>query len=161
MTKSITYAWVVLIAITVVAGFYACQKDRNMQVNIIGNWANTFRYAKAQIYNQTYIFNADSTVQVSGTLRDSLSGKILGYQYMRNGKFRLNGDQLKLYKLVTYNNLTQSPGFPQIGQLTLITTDTLQTYTIKFNSTGNSFYFVYPPCGPSENCVGEIDFVRQ
>ena len=161
MKKSITYRWVILIAIAIVAGFYACKKDKTMPVTIIGNWVNTFSYAKAQVYNQTYIFNADSTVQVSGTLRDSTSGTILGYQYVRNGKFRLNGDQLKLYKLVSYNNLTQSAVFPQLGQLTLIEADTLQTYTIKFNSTGNSFYFVYPPCGPSENCLGEVDFNRK
>jgi hypothetical protein len=124
---STTYLWVILIAIAVVSGFYACKKGKNMPVTIIGNWVNTFKYAKAQVYNQTYIFNADSTVQVSGTLRDSTSGTILGYQYVRNGKFRLNADQLKLYKLVSYNNLTQSAAFPQLGQLTLIEADTLQT----------------------------------
>ncbi|MGZ3756936.1 MAG: hypothetical protein ACXVAY_16005 [Mucilaginibacter sp.] len=161
MKKSITYRWVILIAIAIVAGFYACKKDKSIPVTIIGNWVNTSRYAKGQVYNQTYIFNADSTVQVSGTLRDSTSGTILGYQYTRNGKFRLNGDQLKLYKLITYSNLTQSPVFPQLNQLSLLKTDTVQNYTIKFKANYSTFYFYYPPCGINENCLGEMDFIRQ
>ena len=161
MTKSITYGWVVLIAITVVAGFYACQKDRNMQVTIIGNWANTFRYAKAQLYTQTYTFNADSTMLFSSAVVDSASGNVLGYEYRSNGKFRLNGDQLKLYQLAIYENLSQTAMYSPLTQLTLIKADTVQTITINISSDGNTFHFVFPPCGPSANCIGEIDYKRK
>lgn len=141
--------------------FYACKKDSNIKITIVGTWVNTIHYSKAQLYAQTFVFNTDSTVQISHTVVDSASGNRLGYQYLSNGKFRLNGDQLKLYKLVSLRDTIENTYYLPANQLTLMKKDTLQTYTIKINADGASFYFEYPPCPPNANCIGQVTFSKK
>lgn len=142
--------------------FYACKKDNNVPASIIGTWIASYNYPKAEIFNQTYIFKSDSTVQITRTVIDSASGKLLGYQYLSNGKFHLNGEQLKLYQLNTlYYNSQSGVNYVPITQLTSFKTDTLQTYTIKINPNNTSFYFYFPPCPASALCVMQFTYKRQ
>jgi hypothetical protein len=156
-----TYFKAILGIVFIAIVFYTCKKDSNIKTGIFGTWVNTIHYSKAQLYAQTFVFNTDSTVQISRTVVDSASGNMLGYQYLSNGKFRLNGDQLKLYKLVSLRDTIANTYYLPANQLTAMKKDTLQTYIIKINADGNSFYFYYPPCPPNANCIGQLNFIKK
>jgi hypothetical protein len=139
---------------------YACKKDATVQSGLVGTWIYSHAYDKGEVYNQSYQFKSDSTVQITRTITDSASGKLLGYQYLSNGKFRLNADQLKLYKLSSFNYTGGSPYYTTIDKLPPYTTDTLQAHTINVSADNKSFFFVTPPCPPNANCTGILIFKR-
>ena len=150
------------IAAVLIVSLYTCKKDSSLNVSLVGIWVRTSAFEKGQIANQTYIFKTDSTVQITRTIVDSASGNLLGYQYLSTGKFRLNNDQLRLYKLNTrYNSNAFSPYYAPASQLMALTTDTLQSFTIKFDPAYTTCTFIYPPCGPNENCIGQLSYKRQ
>ena len=149
-------------AIILLAGVYSCKKDSSLNTSLVGTWVRTSAFEKGEKVSQTYIFKTDSTVQITNTILDSASGNVLGYQFLSNGKFRLNNDQLRLYELNSlYNSKGLSPYYVPVSQLSPLTTDTLQTFTIKFDATYTTCTFIYPPCGPSANCIGQLSYKRQ
>jgi len=147
--------------ILLLTAFCACKKEKRANTSIIGAWTTSMNYDNSNVSEQTYKFNTDSTVRISKTIRDKATGVLLGYQYLSNGKFRLNGDQLKLYQLNSSYRNDADTTFSPSAQLLPLPSDTLQTYTIKISADGTFFHFQYPPCPINASCVPELIYKRQ
>jgi hypothetical protein len=138
----------------------ACKKDKNAQTSIIGTWVTSHNYEKGEVSNQTYFFKSDSSVQITRTIIDSASGKLLGYQYLSNGKFHLSNNHLNLYELVSSLYTGGNPYYTSIDKLSPYA-ETAQSYTVNISADYNSFNFVYPPCPAYANCIGLQIYKRQ
>ncbi len=141
----------------------ACKKADTIQTSIVGTWNGGYKYNKGQVFTQTYVFNADSTVKITQIIADSASHNILGYRYLSNGKFRLNNEQITFYQLTTlyYNDNGQgNVRYVPLAQLTPLKTDTLKTYNIKLSADYNQFYFNIV-CPLNADCAPPIVFSRQ
>jgi len=140
----------------------ACKKDKNIKASIVGTWINSIAYAKAQQYKQTYVFNADSTVNITQAVVDSASGNVLGYMYSGSGKFRLNADEITFYNLASYRDTVTNSTYLPLNKLALIKTDTLENYNIIMADDMNSFHFIYYCLLTNAGCpIKQIIFTRQ
>jgi len=146
---------ILIIGITV---FYSCKKDKDN--SIIGVWEGHVLKENSQVYAGTYVFNGDSTFTETRTIKDTLNGKTLGYQYLCTGRFSVVKDKLVLTASSTKIN---GNGYGDISQLTEVTFATINIirHTFVFNAGGNMFYFPSPPCGPAENCIATLYYYRQ
>jgi hypothetical protein len=151
----------VLLTIIVILSFSACKKDYSAgHINIIGKWTGSYKYDNTSLRLHMFRFNADSTVEVTVTLTEPASGKLLGYQYKSNGRFHLNGESLKLYQLAAFYNSQDKSAVPP-ENLVPLPADTTESYTIKVNNSRTSFYFDYPPCPPNASCLAKITYNKQ
>ena len=153
--KRIILFIVLLFGITV---FYSCKKDKR-NASLIGTWEAHYGGNGSQVYADIFVFNADSTFTETRTLKDTVSGKILGYNYYCTGKFRTSGEALTL----TASSTKTSKDYGPAGNLTevVFVTVNIMHYTLIFNSNNNMFYIQTPPCPINANCAPPLHFYRQ
>lgn len=160
--KAYKFIFILILIPGLIAIIHGCKKDTIHKADIIGTWVASAYYNDAWVFKKTYRFSADSSVQVTNTINDKTSGKLLGYQFLVNGKFRLNGEHLKLFRLgALYINRSDTASFVPLEKLVPFPSDTLETYTIKISYANSLFYFYYPPCPANANCAATLIYKRE
>ena len=148
-----SYVLAVCALIAVVLDFSACKKDNNLKTNIVGIWNHDARLT-GYLQRDTYRFNADSTMQFTGSYLDTTGTTLLGYNYYMTGKFSFDGTTMKLYQLTTYEDLDTTPlAYTTLQALQPVQTVTTQSFGITFNTNYSAFTIIARPCGPNTNCI--------
>jgi len=131
----------------------ACKKSNNGP-SIFGTWNYDSRSGN-YIYRMSYKFYGDSTLLFTNTVLDT-TRKELGYRYKMTGRYRFNGSALSLFQSNVWS-LQNAPNVLYASEQNLIPLLTIaaeQKLTVNFSADKTSFVLIYPPCGPSENCLG-------
>jgi len=143
---------VVCVLVAIASCFSACKKDSNFKPDITGTWNHDTKLT-GNIQREAYLFNSDSTVLFTRAILDT-TGKLLGYNYKLTGKFHFDGTTMNLYQLITYEDLDVTPlAYTTLQALVPQQAVTMQSFTVKFNSTYTTFNIIYPPCPPNANCI--------
>jgi len=145
----------------VMFGVYSC-KNKSAGTGVMGTWTATAPFHnKGQEYKETYRFLTDSTFRLGCTVTDSATGAQLGYRLASSGRFRVNGDQLKLYKMISAADTLKNVDYLEMGHLKFIRADSLRNYTIKFNPGDTTLYFAGQSCPALVNCKGHLVYSKQ
>lgn len=110
-----------------------------------------------------YRFGEDGIVEILMIALDIRSRDILGYRYWALKKYSLERDQLTLKTLSVHVNDDAQHSYIDLDNLQLQkeAEGEESTFTCRIEGDGNELVFVYPPCGPLENCIGSQAFMRE
>lgn len=97
---------------------------------------------------------------------DITTQEILGYTFKQLGGFNVDGNQLTFFNIESFSNLTGEP-FTEIENLTqrypTEPNSGFNSFSVKieFKNNNNTLIFIYPPCGPAENCIDSQTFKKE
>ncbi|HEX2935307.1 MAG TPA: hypothetical protein VHO72_08125 [Bacteroidales bacterium] len=143
--------------------FFACSKETSNEDKIVGKWFNSDTLRELnRISIAQYDFRADNSLEVLRIEHDLNTKEILGYRYRSTGNYKLEGQQLSFSLQKSYTNDDALRSYSSIEDLKLLDKP-VENYmvTCKFGENYKTITFVYPPCGPAENCIGSMTYWRE
>jgi hypothetical protein len=147
---------------TIVIALFTVYSCKNKSASIMGTWITTAQFHnKGQEYKETYKFLTDSTFRLSYTVADSATGGELGYRFASSGRFRVNGDRIMLYKMISMADTVKGSDYVIMPRLKFIRADSMRNYAITVNPGDTSFYIAEQSCPPLVNCKGKFVYVKQ
>ena len=87
------------------------------------------------------------------------TGILLGYTFVVDGRYTIASDSLTMTteKQAILENIDSSYSTEKPTPLPI----TPESVTVVYAIDGNRLTLTYPPCGPTENCVGTLTFERK
>ena len=127
-----------------------------------GSWLNTRVYEQGeQLTKFTYTFKGEGTFEGVSTYNDSQTEEILGYSYLVTGTYTLTRDSLTFLRSKQFYIAGDTPEYVErIADLTLRNIAEKETVGYSITENRSKLSIKYKPCGPTENCVGESNFLR-
>lgn len=142
-----------------------CSKDELIKINeetLMGVWYEEFSIEEEnQISRLEYFFNDANKYEVLRKRIDITTGVVLGYRHRQLGDYKIENDQLTFYNLETYSNDDIQGSYADINSLKLISqSENSYSVTIEFRDSEKTLIFIYPPCPPNANCIGQKTLKR-
>jgi hypothetical protein len=149
-------------SILVLFGLIACSDDgHSIEKDIKGVWAQeTYMEDVNHISRGEYHFKDDGQLEVLRIELDIDSREVLGYRSRILGNYGINGNKLSFYNLVMYSNDDTTGPFTELENLTKVAEGGAYDVTCQIEERGKKLTFIYPPCGPLENCIGTITLMK-
>jgi hypothetical protein len=144
----------------------SCSKDDRDDLNvndILGIWyQEDFLQEYGRISRLEYNFKDDHTLEVLRIELNSDSRDLLGYRYRTLGNYALINNQISFFNLSSYSNNDSQGSYTELENLDLVdgSVDDQYTVTCKLEDGGKKIVFIYPPCGPAENCIGSTTLIK-
>ncbi len=147
-----------------------CSQDKLTNINtqkLFGVWIEDSTLDdNTKISRLEYRLNSNDKFEVFRKTLDATTQEVLGYTFKQLGDFNVDGNQLTFFNIESFRNLTSEP-FTEIENLIQIfPTEPNSNFNffsviIEFKNNNNTLVFIYPPCGPTENCIESQTFVRE
>lgn len=147
--------------------FTNCSQDEQTSINtakLLGVWIEDSALdIENQISRLEYHFNDKTKFEVLRKTIDKTTGEVLGYTFRQLGDFNISGDQLTFFNTESFFiEINQEP-YTEIDNLTPIFSSEpqIQSLRITFKDNDKILVFLYPPCGPTENCIDSQTFKKE
>ncbi|MEB2775028.1 hypothetical protein SYJ56_06905 [Algoriphagus sp. D3-2-R+10] len=142
----------------------SCQEDEEPIDNssqVIGHWRNSHDLDDNIQMISYYSFLENGNFNSSSVYINSDSDELLGYSGRSSGTYSLLDDQLSIQTTIVYSvpESSDTPYVPTI-QLVQSSQNFSSEKTVEFNENQDKMTWIYPPCGPLENCIGSQVFER-
>ncbi|SKB36361.1 hypothetical protein SAMN05660776_0728 [Salegentibacter holothuriorum] len=147
----------------------SCSSDDEVRTNIkdiVGVWEKSSDIS-AEIYLELekgnydfvlqYKFLDDSTFESFSFVRNSDTDNIIGYRSHSEGSFFIKGNRMNL-NYNQYNSDIEASQLVDSADLVLIDQDV--DWSFNFSINNDELLFDFDPCGPYENCIGELNLKR-
>ncbi|MDT0677492.1 hypothetical protein [Autumnicola musiva] len=154
---------------TILVLFSCSNDDNNIMPNgeeILGVWEKTYEISNEDYpdlededydYVRQFEFLDDETFESYTFLRNTSTNTIEGYSMQMKGTFTTEGNRMNLI-YDQWNSNTEASEFVSLDELELIQEDV--EWSCDFSIDKEELLFDFDPCGPLENCVGEITLER-
>ena len=158
-----------LLSLLTILMLLSCSGDDDNMANtenIAGVWENstaldTENYPELEEGNYNYVlqfkFLGDRTFEGYSFLRNTENDNIVGYNVQMKGDFTTEADRINLV-YDQWNSNTEASEFVSLNELSLIQEDVEWSFDYSVNN--EELLFDFDPCGPLENCIGEITLER-
>jgi hypothetical protein len=144
----------------------SCSKDDRDNINyddILGIWyQEEYLEEYDRISRLEYNFREDQTLEVLRIEIKSDSRNVLGYRFRTLGNYELFNNQISFFNLICYGNNDTKEAYTELENLELVDNSVNDHYTVtcKIEDSGKKIIFIYPPCGPTQNCIGSKTLLR-
>lgn len=158
---------ILLLSFFVALFFTSCREDENPIDNsskIIGYWKTSMNSGENMIFTQYFTFLENGVYNSSSVFHNAETNEPLGYAGRSSGEFTLIDDQLSILHTLFYGVPQDSDQmYVPNDQLVLINSDLTEErklQEVKVEFSGDRMTWIYPACGPLENCIGSHEFER-
>ncbi|WP_339863781.1 hypothetical protein [uncultured Algoriphagus sp.] len=145
----------------------SCQEDEKPIDNsdqIVGYWEKSINSGENMILTQYFTFFDNGTYNSSSVYFNAETDEPLGYAGRSSGEFTLLDDQLSIMHNLIYGVPQDSDEiYVPNNQLVLTNnefTEEMKLQEVKVEFSEDKMIWIYPPCGPLENCIGSQEFER-
>ena len=151
-----------LLSLLISALFTSCQEDEKPIDNsskVIGYWRNIIDLDDNQQMIRSYTFSENGKFQSQTAYIKSDIEELLGYSGRSSGDYTLLNNQLTITATDIYT-VPESSENPYVPSISLVYVEEDFSREIEVEITDDKMTWIYPPCGPLENCIGSEVFER-
>lgn len=140
----------------------SCQEDEkpiDNSAQVVGYWRNTMVLDDDIQMIRYYSFSDNGKFQASTVYITADSQELLGYSGRSSGNYTLLDNQLATLATDVYTlpEFSDTPYVPN-GSLIYVEGDISREIKVEFSE--DKMTWIYPPCGPLENCIGSQEFEK-
>jgi hypothetical protein len=145
---------VVSICALLFLGITGCADHDFTENGVKGVWTEeTVFESDNRISKLEYHFKGDGSIEILRIEIDMDSHDVLGYRYRMEGNYQTIGDKISFYNLIIHSNDDTRADYSSIDDLVKVSEGTTFEHTFKITGKGKVLTFIFPPCGPFENCI--------
>jgi hypothetical protein len=154
----------ILLILTLLLPFIGgCKKDKEvknpLKKQIVGQWTlhTPARGAMDRPTQQQYTFDDEGNFQYYRIALEATTNNMLGYQFKRSGKYKIEGNEIVLYDITTYSNDFSKAEYSAESQLIKTSGETSRAGI----DISNNVLKLDFPCPPYATCIGVFFYQRQ
>jgi hypothetical protein len=160
--KKITYF---LCTCFLIIAFLSCSKKETINnEKLVGVWfEEEYLEDSTEISRLEYNFMDCNIVEILRIELENNSRNVLGYRWRTLANYKLVGDQLSFYNMISYSNDDTKEPYAKFENLQLLSGSEGSSYSVtcNFGDNDKKIIFIYPPCGELANCIGSETFIKK